>query len=89
MAPNPLAGIAILTETNLVKDVLNGMLSGFAFLNARGIERDKVLAMLDAAETGGRDLTNAEVAAALGASQDAIDRLVAASGGDPTDASAP
>ncbi len=65
-------------DTRLMMSVLNGINTGFAYLHARGLKHDKVLALLVRAEEEGRDISSDEVEEAISRAKEALDNLKAA-----------
>lgn len=58
-----------------IVQILNIVEGLFSWLTNRGIARDRVIALLNAAQKEGRDVTTAEVKAELDVTQDALDDL--------------
>ena len=54
-------------ETVLILKILNMIQAGFGWLNSRGIQKDRVQALIDKAVAEGRDVTTDEVQAELDA----------------------
>ncbi len=65
----------------LILQILNMIQAGFNWLTSRGIHKDRIQAMLDAAENG--DLTTAQVQAEIDALQTELDETAELIGGDP------
>lgn len=80
---SPLLSVPILSKISDVARVLNGIRAAVAYLERRGVERDKINTLLMRADDEGRDVTETEVAELIGGAQEAIDRLRAASGEAP------
>ena len=57
----------------LILKILNMVQAGFGWLSERGIQRDRVQAMIDKADAEDRDVTTAEVQAELDATQKELD----------------
>ena len=74
----PIPPSTILQGITATAQVLNTIRSGVAYLEARGLGRDKINALLAKADEEGRDITDAEVAAAIGGAEDSVERLRAA-----------
>lgn len=94
MAKSPIAApvlsnIPVLGVINEVTRALNGIRALVAYLEARGIPRERLTQALELAEREGRDLTETEVASLVGEAQEAIDRLREASSGAQDDTPAP
>ena len=89
IAISALSNIPLLGQFAEIRRALNGIRSLVMFLEARGVKRDEVTALLELADQEGRDLTDSEVAAAIGAAQTAIDRLREASGEELDEPPAP
>lgn len=56
-------------EVALVLKILNMIQAGFGWLSSRGIQKDRVQAMIDKAVAEDRDVTTAEVQAELDATE--------------------
>lgn len=82
--PTSLLLTPILKKIGTVRQILNGVRAAFAYLEARGLEREKIISLLDLAESENRDLTDAEVAGAIGKAQEAVDRLREAAQTEPS-----
>lgn len=67
-------------SAQLVLQILNMIQAGFNFLTQRGLAKDRIQSMLDAAESG--DLSTAEVQTELDALQDELDETADLLGND-------
>lgn len=74
-------------EAVLILKILNMLQAGFSWLGHRGIQKDRVQAMIDKADAEDRDVTTAEVQAELDATQKELDatkaKIDGLPGGDP------
>ncbi len=76
-------------ETVLILKILNMIQAGFGWLSSRGIQKDRVQALIDKAVAEDRDVTTAEVQAELDATAAELKRTGEMIGGLPGDPEEP
>lgn len=69
------AAAPILEKAGAIASVLNGIRAGIRYLERRGLQRERIVQLLEIAERDDRDLTQSEVAEVLAEAQNAIDAL--------------